>query len=153
MPPGLLHAPFAVRFVLAHEAERMEREKAGIALAAIGHALIHPRDARLNVLKHGYVLRAMKDLRPDALHSRRNQISLGIKIVVDGADRHPAGRRDRPNTDRRPALPPDQLPTGLQYLILRRYDRIHAPASILNNVHFYDSTASVRCQEENSKIF
>ena len=98
--PSMLHALLAVLFLFSHKAQRMEGEEPGVLLTAVSHPSVHPCDTALNTLKLGHVARAVKDLTPDAFHSRADQISLGIKIVVDGADRHPAGRRDRPNTDR-----------------------------------------------------
>ena len=65
------------------EAERMQREEAGIPLAAIGHPLIHPRNAGLHILKHGVVLRTMEYLTPDAFYRRADQVRLGIEIIVD----------------------------------------------------------------------
>ena len=116
-------------FILPQKAERMQREEAGIPLAAIGHPLIHPRNADLHIPKNGVVLRTMKYLTPDAFYRRAKQIRLGIEIIVDRAYRHPAACCDRADADGGPALPPDQLAAGFQYFLFGCYGRIHAITS------------------------
>ena len=91
------------------EAERMQRKKSRILPAAVGHSLIHPHDAGLHITKNGIVLRTVEDLAPYAFHRGAHQLCFGVEIVVDRADRDPACRGDRTDTDRRPALFPDKL--------------------------------------------
>lgn len=109
MVPDLLHVPFAIGLVLLHKAERVQCEESRILLTAVGHALVHPFDTGLHVLKYGLVLRAVENFAPDALDRGADKLSLGVIIVVDRADRDPACRGDRTDTDRRPALFPDKL--------------------------------------------
>ena len=104
MVPDLLHVPFAIGLVLLHKAERVQCEESGILLIAVGHALVHPFDTGLHVLKYSLVLRAVENFAPDALDRGADKL-----IVVDRADRDPACRGDRTDTDRRPALFPDKL--------------------------------------------
>ena len=108
MVPDLLHVPFAIGLVLLHKAERVQCEESGILLIAVGHALVHPFDTGLHVLKYGLVLRAVENFAPDALDRGADKLSLGVIIVVDRADRDPACRGDRTDADCRPALFPDK---------------------------------------------
>jgi len=62
MVPDSLHVPFAIGLVLLHKAERVQCEESGILLIAVGHALVHPFDTGLHVLKYGLVLRAVETL-------------------------------------------------------------------------------------------
>ena len=83
MPPRLLHAPLAVGPLVAKETDGVQCEKAGVLLTAIGDARIHPCDARLHILKHVRVIRAVEDLLPDAADRFAQQRSLGIKVIID----------------------------------------------------------------------
>ena len=56
----------------------------------------------------------MEDLLPDAADRFAHQRRLGIKVIIDRAHRHAAGRGDRADADRGPSLLPDQLPAGFQ---------------------------------------
>ena len=114
MVPDLLHVPFAIGLVLLHKAERVQCEESGILLIAVGHALVHPFDTGLHVLKYGLVLRAVENFAPDALDRGADKLSLGVIIVVDRADRHPAGRRNRADADGRPSPFPNQFAACFQ---------------------------------------
>lgn len=74
MPPGLLHFLFSIRLVPAHKAQRMQRKKAGVLLCALLHLPVHPDDAGLRILKYGAVLRAAKNLTPDAFNRGAHQL-------------------------------------------------------------------------------
>ena len=137
MVPDLLHVPFAIGLVLLHKAERVQCEESGILLTAVGHALVHPFDTGLHILKYGLVLRAVENFAPDALDRGADKLSLGVIIIVDRADRDPACRGDRTDTDRRPALFPAKLTAVFSDLFLGGYDCIHVVTFNMNNVHFH----------------
>ena len=130
MLPGLLHPPFSIGFVLPHEPQRVKIEKSGIPLTAVLHSLVQPDNAGLGILKYCLILRAVEDLTPDALHCGTHQSSFGIKIVVDGTNRHTAGGRHGANIDRRPPRLLDELTAGLQDLLFGCNYGIHPITSI-----------------------
>ena len=112
--PCLPHLLLAVGSALLHKAQRVVGEKAGILLAAVFHLSVHPPDAGQGVLKHGFVLRVVEDVVPDAFHGRAYQLGLGAEVVVDAAHGDPTGGRDRTDVDRCPAVLLDQLPADFQ---------------------------------------
>ena len=115
--------------LVAKEADGVQGEKAGVLLTAVGDARIHPRDARLHVLKHVRVIRAVEDLLPDAADRFAQQRSLGIKVIIDRAHRYAAGRGDQADADRGPPLLPDQLPAGFQDLLFGCDRCVHTSTS------------------------
>ena len=120
--PCLPHLLLAVVRILLHKTQRMVCEKAGILLTAVFHLPVHPADAGQGVLKHGFVLRVVEDVVPDAFHGRAYQLGLGAEVVVDAAYGDPAGGRNRTDVDRCPAVLLDQLPAGFQDV---RFGRCH----------------------------
>ena len=122
MLPCLPHLLLAVGSVLLHKTQRVVGEEAGILLAAVFHLPVHPPDAGQGVLKHGFVLRVVEDVVPDAFHGCAYQLGLGAEVVIDAAYGDPAGGGDRTDVDRCPAVLLDQFPAGFQDV---RFGRCH----------------------------
>ena len=139
--PCLPHLLLAVIRILLHKTQCVVGEEAGILLAAVFHLPVHPPDAGQGVLKHGFVLRVVEDVVPDAFHGRAYQLGLGAEVVVDAAHGDPAGGRDRTDVDRCPAVLLDQLPADLQDVRLGCCHWIHT----LTLQHEQRSRCTVYC--------